>query len=428
MEESKGFLRIFAVVTVFSLVIVATVNLITDPFRLFRFPEIAGFNAAKPVYGKSARMIKAHEIRVIKPKGLILGSSRAEYGLDPEHPGWDDESRPVFNLALPSGSITEAFLYLQHAHAIQAIQQVVLALDFFMFNANWQTNPDFSIGRLVIPSQSALKLGWQRDLVTALVSYDALSASYNTIARQREADLVPYLSNGARHATRNWERIKTKGGHHKAFVSNEHYSLTADDGWQYFSLFGEDGVSLPTVQVFKEIVEFCRHNRIDLRILIPPIHARKLEVKRQFGLWPRFEQWKRELVAVLTADGVSHPDHLPFILWDFSGYNSITTETVPPLNDIKTKMHWYWEGSHYKKITGDLALDRIFSSAGKELNDRVDFGGPLTVANIEKHLQSIRRAQQRYIASHPNDVQEIKTLIVETADKRVALQSLQIAN
>jgi hypothetical protein len=53
--------------------------LVVDPYRLFHFPEIVGLSVLKPAVSQNARMTKAHEVRVMKPAGLVLGSSRAEY-------------------------------------------------------------------------------------------------------------------------------------------------------------------------------------------------------------------------------------------------------------------------------------------------------------------------------------------------------------
>lgn len=123
------------------------------------------------------------------------------------------------------------------------------------------------------------------------------------------------------------------------------------------------------------------------------------------GLWPKFEQWKRELIKILAEDSAAHPNERPFPLWDFSGYNTYTIEDVPPPGDTRAKMQWYWESSHYKKELGDKVLDKIF---GIDRNLPSDFGRQINADNIEQHLAWIRAQQQEYIKSHPADVQEIE--------------------
>ena len=76
----------------------------------------------------------------------------------------------------------------------------------------------------------------------------------------------------------------------------------------------------------------------------------------------------------------------PYPLWDFSGYNSLTTEDVPPDGDSETQMKWYWESSHYKKELGDLVLDRIFDYHHPERIVPDDFGVLLTPKNIKRGI------------------------------------------
>ena len=103
----------------------------------------------------------------------------------------------------------------------------------------------------------------------------------------------------------------------------------------------------------------------------------------------------------------------PFPIWDFSGYNSLTTEPVPPLGDTETRMHWYFESSHYQKSLGDLVLDRIFDhqEPGRTVPD--DFGILLTSATLEAHLAQIRADRKRWRKAHPEDVAEIEALQTE---------------
>jgi len=420
--HAARFLKAFSLTAASLLFVTGAFNYVIDPFSMFGSPAIHGINADKPEFNTHARMAKAHAVHVIKPRGLILGSSRAEYGLDPAHPGWDAQARPVYNLALPSGHIYEAFKYLQHAYAVRPIRQVVLALDLFMFNANWQTESDFNQARLATSGGTTFTAGWMRDIVTALFSVDALRASLATFRSQGDTNYVPYLANGMRHPTRNWRRIQNIGGHHKAFLSNERYSLTAPDGWGLFNLHGPDGESLPTLATFRDLVTFCRSNGIDLRVIISPLHARKLEVIWQLGLWPTYELWKRRLLQALVADAMANTNSTPFPLWDFSGYNDITTESVPSPGDTETQMRWFWEGSHYKKEVGDIMFDKVFHRNNRHQDHFADFGREVALDVIDAHFQSIREARGTFASSYPDQVKEIGDLITATAAERERLR------
>jgi hypothetical protein len=75
-------------------------------------------------------------------------------------------------------------------------------------------------------------------------------------------------------------------------------------------------------------------------------------------------------------------DRRPIPLGDFSGYNSMTTEPVPPSGDTTSRMKWYWESSHYRKELGDLVLDRLLEYEGTGRAIPVDFGILLTRDNL----------------------------------------------
>lgn len=407
---SHSYLRASALTASVLLLLVAAFNLLIDPFGLYRLASIDGINRDKPEQNTHVRLWKAHRIRLTEPSGLILGSSRAEYGLDPEHPGWNVDG-VVFNAALPSGSVYEALQYLRHAQAVHPLEKVVLGLDLFMFNATQVTQPDFVPGRLQEPGAAPLSTGWFRDLAISLWSIDALEASWNTVLGQARPDHVPYLTNGMRHPERNRLRIVRKGGHHAAFASNERYSLVADDGWAKFDRRPEHVAADSPMDSFRELIDFCREQGIDLYLFISPVHARKLEVLWQFGLWEEFEDWKRDLVGVLAEDERNHPRSRPYALWDFSGFNSVTTEPVPPAGDTETVMHYYWEGSHYRKEVGDRILNLLF---GKAAAPPDGFGTPLTERNLEPTLNAIRDGREAFAVKYPEIIQEISKLIEDT--------------
>ena len=98
-----------------------------------------------------------------------------------------------------------------------------------------------------------------------------------------------------------------------------------------------------------------------------------------------------------------------YSLWDFSGYNSITTETVPAAGS-PDKMRWYSDSSHYNRACGDLILDRIFGHHDPARLIPQDFGTLIDERTIDAHLSDIREARAQYSETHPADVQEMAAL------------------
>lgn len=403
------FLRTFWLTAIILFLSICSFNALVDPFRLFGAPPITGFNQLKPEIGTHARMAKAYAVRSIQPHGIVLGNSRADVGIDPEHVGWNRQSTPVYNLALSSGRIDEILSYLQHAQAHGPLRQVVLSLDFMMFNANWRHEADFDPDRLSTPEAHFPSVSWWADSLKALFSLDGLSASVRTVKAQHESTTSSHLPNGARDNERKWAHIQAMGGHRRAFLNNTRYDLISPDGWPLFSLEASergDGTS----DSLEEIARFCKHYNIELKVFISPIHANKLEVIWQLGLGPEYEHWKRHVVEVVSRSG--------FALWDFSGYNSITTEPFPPLGDNTTMMNNYWEGSHYRREVGDLILDRLFATSETGRIVPSDFGIRLSPDNIEDHLRMTRDDHEHYRSQRQPDIEEVAKLVSETADKR----------
>jgi len=107
--------------------------MLVDPYGIYGAPVVHGFNHYKYLTtGNRERMVKAHQIKGLQPDGLILGTSRADWGLAPEHPTLKERVERPFNAALGGGTIYEALAYLRHAHAVAPVNTVLLGLDLEM--------------------------------------------------------------------------------------------------------------------------------------------------------------------------------------------------------------------------------------------------------------------------------------------------------
>ena len=59
-----------------------------DPYQVFGSPALTGISDVRPFYGPHVVLAKPYQVRRLQPDAVTLGSSRAEVGLDPRHPGW----------------------------------------------------------------------------------------------------------------------------------------------------------------------------------------------------------------------------------------------------------------------------------------------------------------------------------------------------
>lgn len=399
--------------TLLLLLLAGLFNLSVDPYGLFGWVKIEGFNTRKPEIIKHARMYKAHAVRRVQPDVVILGSSRADTGIDPYHLRRIDEHGRYYNLALHSANIEEVFRYLKHAHHVHPLKEAIIGLDFFMFNVNKEVEIDFDPNRL--EPGSILSLGWVEDIFKALFTYDALKASWATLSRQDDPSVINYGEDGFRDDSMKWAAIAAKGGHRQAAINNERYALVARDGFPFFSI--EDAMTgdRPTLETFRGIVRFGREEGIRLRLFLSPIHTRRLLLLEEIGLWEQFEEWKRGMVRILTEENAAEP------LWDFTTPGTFTTEEFPPLGDTRTRMKWYWESSHYTKALGNLVVDRLLGVKDNSLPHGEPFGVALSQDNIEEELQLLHVRLQNYRKNHPENVREISGMIRRTRGKRELL-------
>jgi hypothetical protein len=378
----------------------ALFNLAGDPFGLYQWVVVEGVNANKYPATKHARTVKTCQVERLRPRGLILGSSRSEIGLDPGHPAWQPQVRPVFNLAVGGATVGELRQLFEFACHRQPPVQVVLGVDLFMFNARRG-------GAEQPPPTTGTGL---RSVAETIFSTSALAASAETLWKQDPIKYPGYLANGQIVWTYDLAKVR-RYGLHQAFVRNvrkyyaNHYFPPPHHS---FSLAATAGQASPSEE-FSRILELTRRHDVDLRLFISPVHAWQLLAIDAAALWPSFEAWKRELAARLEKDRQSHPGRRTFPLWDFSGFNGVTTEAIPPPGDTTTLMRYYWESSHYRKEAGDLVLSRVLCDGAVPAG----FGVQLATANLAPHLESLREGLAAYRRQYPDAVAEIAQVKAE---------------
>ena len=153
--------------------------------------------------------------------------------------------------------------------------------------------------------------------------------------------------------------------------------------------FAKYQLSAQFLDEVKKIVDLSQKNQIKLILFISPSHATHWEAMKRKDKWSTFEGWKRELVKITPV-------------FDFSGYNSITSES------IHNNMENYTENSHYTPKVGNLILNRILSYKEEEVPE--DFGILINSENIESHLEKIRQDREIWAKNSPNEVNLVKEI------------------
>ena len=125
---TKQFVIRFFSVTLLLLVLIGLFNRIVDPLWYFRDIEIKGFNAVKLTYRNYERYIKPVLVMREQPEAIILGSSYAEIGFDPNNKFFTNDGRlKGMNLALagaPWAMVLCNFEFAAtHAHIKRAVNR-----------------------------------------------------------------------------------------------------------------------------------------------------------------------------------------------------------------------------------------------------------------------------------------------------------------
>jgi len=149
-------------------------------------------------------------------------------------------------------------------------------------------------------------------------------------------------------------------------------------------------------------------NGTDVRLLIPPSHAWHWQTLWLSGLWPRFEEMKRQLVKIDESEAL-RAGRGAYPIWDFSGAYGPALEQSPT-TQTKT-MRWFWEPVHYKRTLGDFLLSRVMGTAGHDAPEIAVFGALLNGPGLERHLAKLRALQQAYAENHPDDMARIRASI-----------------
>jgi hypothetical protein len=366
----RRFTLVFLSAALLPLLSVGIFNIAVDPYGIYNSSTFAGFNQAKPHKWKHQRLFKAVDITRVKPVTIFLGSSRTNLGLNPAYNALQDK-QPAYNLGLNAANTYEALRYLEHAIANQKkLKLVVIGLDFIMFNQDLGNQAGFDESRLKKQSLTP------QDFINTTFSWDALSLSEQTIkANQNNSTGDIYYPNGFMRLQRN-EVDKNLTELKKAIAV-------------YFSIHKNYKISQQYIDNLREIVALCQQHNIAVIGFISPAHATQTEAIYLAGHGQILEQWKRKIVEVITV-------------WEFSDYNSITTEPV------SEKMKYYIDGSHYKETVGNLVLDRILSYNEEKVPP--DFGIYLTPENIEIELAKIRVSRKEWIKNQTKDAELVKLI------------------
>jgi len=364
------------------------INWFADPYDIYSSPHIGGFNTKKFAIATNERIYKTLGLAEQKPDVIFLGSSRTDIGLNPIHPAF--AGRNAINLGISSQPYEESFKLL---NKVDSVKTIVMGVDFFVANAYLNFPADFTDENYSLSRKAKLAV--------------TLSTLRDSIKMARGADQGAgnkWTANGLRLYG---DMAKSVGGNREFFLLNTDNYIRN----QYlpepecaFAFASKEGRT--PIENIRLIVAKAHREGLDLRLFISPSHAWQWETIAAAGLWNEWEIWKKKLIEINESEAAK-AGKAPFPFWDFSGYNSITIETVPPLGDISVFMNNYYDASHYSPEVGNLVLDRIFGFHEPSRKVPDDFGVRISAKNIDDYLARVRSDQLTYRTSHQADISEL---------------------
>ncbi len=371
IAEPKRFLR-FNVVLLLTILggclAVMVFNHQIDPYGMFGSPAIVNISEFRTEKTNHSRLFKAADVIRQKPKTILLGTSTVDFGLDASHPLLSAYS-PAYNLALLGANTYEMLHYFKHALRNQPdLKRVIIGLDFTSFQKTNLNKVDYNENRLEITSLSL------RDLISTF-SIDTTLASLRTIqSNLKDAPYQPYSLDG----NRSDKQFSEDGS--RLYIFMRTLTRILEARIQKLDRY---------IGCFKEIIELCRAKNIEFRVFITPIHSTVAEAYYLTNQMSEIENIQREIVKITP-------------IWDFSGFNSITTEP------ISEQMQNYLDGMHYRKKIGDLIIKRILQDQDKSVPS--DFGHLTTVENLEPYLIASRQRWLNWQRENPKLVKLVSSL------------------
>lgn len=236
---------------------------------------------------------------------------------------------------------------------------------------------------------------------------------------------TPHLIDGRRWKIAKSSLNKSNMSQREAFWNYETYYLFSDmlkdvesQGYKYI----DEKTGISTLDEFRKIIRICYLNDIKLNIVINPNHIRFLEVLKIVGLYDEWNNWKIELINIIEEES-SRIEKDKFDIWDFSGYNSITTENLPTIRNKRSKMNYYYDVMHYKKEVGDVILQKAIKGNSSFLYN--DFGIKLEKSNIDNHILNTTKLFEVWKRKHKEDIEEIYSLSIDDKNKNIVYSSFE---
>lgn len=379
-----------------------------DPYGVFRWISREGFNERKVRVSHSQFEVRSRNALRLRADAWILGNSRAEMGFDPQHPGFTHARLTAYNLAVPGFGGTMSLKFAQALAHHEAPRRMIVGVDFLDFpvfpEARQPPLADYQ------PSPLADTLWLLRTVFSARATLDSMA----TLAIQNDP-YAGYMTTQGFNPMRDYVQEVRRSGAYAMFTQRAQESAKAYAAKPLALEVTRTGTSSDW-EALKKLLAVARPGLTEVDIVIYPYHAQLRWLFAEYGLEDLFQQWRERLLHTVETENATRG--LTARVWDFSGFTAIHCEPIPPPDDRRTELNWYWEGGHFKKELGDRMLNQLLldvadeqkpfgvlldsqTLAAKVLRDRDDeLRCRNEIPTVLESARSIAAAQRRRVVDH----------------------------
>ncbi|GGW62776.1 hypothetical protein [Alishewanella tabrizica] len=344
----KHYLRFMLVFIVSGLLLLCSASYIIDPYGIFAHDK--DIFPRKVAAADKGRTVKPYQALNSKPFTVLVGNSRVEIGMPPEHAFY--QGKPVYNMGLPGAGISMQYGYAMHAiNYSDSVKQVIIALDLLDFtsraenivttidNSGWQWRHE------ALNSESfADKRRYLAERISLLFSLSALTDSVKTIVTQQNN--VNALNRFGFNDGRVYHfHVASEG--FGALYQQKAQEIDQRLGSQQL-VFNRDSYHLAELDRF---ITQLKQQNITVYLLINPYQQPYLDQLTEHKLGQHLYDWKEQIIQLAK--------HHQLPLFDFAISSSLVTDVVAPNSKVVEDSPYFWEPAHYRPAFGDLILNSL---------------------------------------------------------------------
>jgi len=368
---------------------VGAVNRIIDPYGYFRDVEIAGINADKTREPGNERLVKPPLMRRLAPEAMIVGSSFAEVGLPPLHPGFTrNGALTSFNFGTPAAKWNEVYCLAMFALRQPQLKRLVVGVS--------------GIDSVPCPDDNEIA---RADYGKLLFSRTALDASRETLRSQ------------GRPSAMTREGMWTYGRYDEHLQSDD--QVVGNFALEFAGALCPAALDEPramdparvdrtlpspgTAAGLRNLIRLALEKKVELVLLFYPTHVLFNEIQRRCESPEAHWKWLWNAVAIAHEEAGDRSQ--PVQVWDFFGYGPLNTERMHAGKPMRDRL---WQDfGHFNVEIGTAAFDAIYLG-------RIGYGTRVTVDNFDQLVARTEEERTAFLVANPWVEPELDELVRRT--------------